>query len=373
MGTHNRHAVRIAEVTGESILSPAQKRFNSLIKTIEKQHELLALWQDTLPRIQQKVASEYDPALEILDRHRGEFVVMLDNAYHARGLKKSERSKLSSLILEMCEDLLTTGAHEHLKPIYDRHTDTDFDAKSAMAGETMTSMVNKLFGFDLPDDADTSSPEKLAAAIQAHALEMEAAAEQRYEADRERRSKRKKNKKQLEKEAQQQKAEAGTSASIRDIYRKLVAALHPDREKHAAERERKTAMMQEVNAAYTAKNLLRLLQLQLKVEQIDQTAINAISEERLKHYNLILKEQSAQLQEEIQSIEMEFVSQDGSGRYTIPTPLSALKQLSADIQRIKRDTTAIKKDLRELKDIKQLKAWLRYQDPYDEPGFDEFF
>ena len=41
-----------------------------------------------------------------------------------------------------------------------------------------------------------------------------------------------------------------TSLSIREVYRKLVSALHPDREPDPQERARKTALMQRVNQAY---------------------------------------------------------------------------------------------------------------------------
>ena len=49
------------------------------------------------------------------------------------------------------------------------------------------------------------------------------------------------------------------SQSVRDVYRKLVSALHPDREADGAERERKTALMQRANQAYERNDLLELL------------------------------------------------------------------------------------------------------------------
>jgi hypothetical protein len=62
--------------------------------------------------------------------------------------------------------------------------------------------------------------------------------------------------------------------SVRDIFRKLTSQLHPDREPDAAERARKTALMQRVNVAYAANDLLALLELQLEVEQIDQAELD---------------------------------------------------------------------------------------------------
>jgi hypothetical protein len=71
--------------------------------------------------------------------------------------------------------------------------------------------------------------------------------------------------------------------------------LHPDRETDPQERERKNALMQRVNQAYSKNSLLQLLELQLELEHIDQSAINNLSEDRLKHYNKILKEQVKEL------------------------------------------------------------------------------
>ena len=50
---------------------------------------------------------------------------------------------------------------------------------------------------------------------------------------------------------------------LRNMYRKLASALHPDRARDEAERVHKTALMGQVNAAHDAKDLLTLMRLQL--------------------------------------------------------------------------------------------------------------
>ena len=57
--------------------------------------------------------------------------------------------------------------------------------------------------------------------------------------------------------------------AVREIFRKLASALHPDRETDPGERARKTALMQRANVAYAANDLLGLLELQFEVDQID--------------------------------------------------------------------------------------------------------
>ncbi|MFT4510396.1 hypothetical protein [Caballeronia sp. 15711] len=79
--------------------------------------------------------------------------------------------------------------------------------------------------------------------------------------------------------------------------------MHPDREINPQERERKTALMQMANQAYRKNSLLQSMELQLALEQIDQSVINNIGEDRLKHYNKILKEQVGELDHEILHVE----------------------------------------------------------------------
>lgn len=141
------------------------------------------------------------------------------------------------------------------------------------------------------------------------------------EAQAERRAKRKKTAKQIEKETQLQAEEQETHLSIRELYRKLASSLHPDREPDLQERERKTELMQRINQAYDQKNLLLLLELQMELEHIDQTTINNISASRLKHYNKILKEQLAKLEQETWQVIEEFKAQFGLSPLSTSLPI----------------------------------------------------
>jgi hypothetical protein len=87
--------------------------------------------------------------------------------------------------------------------------------------------------------------------------------------------------------------------------------LHPDRAADADDRVYKTQLMQRVNQAYEKRNLLQLLELQLELEHIDAEHIARLDEEKLRHYNLILKEQVAELKDEIARVEAELHMQFG--------------------------------------------------------------
>jgi hypothetical protein len=174
-----------------------------------------------------------------------------------------------------------------------------------------------------------------------------------------RRAKRKKTPRQLAAEAREQVEQAELSLSIREVYRKLASALHPDRETDPQERERKTTLMQRANQAYSKNSLLQLLELQLELEHIDQSAINNIGEDRLKHYNKILKEQVGELDHEILHVENRFKHSYGIPPFIDVSPGTIMRNLAADIFSLQESLHALEHDLLVFDDAKQLKGWLK--------------
>ena len=223
----------------------------------------------------------------------------------------------------------------------------------------MKAAMEGILGVEFGDEFDLRSPEKTMAHVDEKMRGKFAQYEQLEQARLKQRGKRKKSAKMLAKEAKQQEETQNISQSIREIYRKLASALHPDREQDPVERNRKTALMQRVNIAYNAKDLLRLLELQLEVEQIDQATINNMTEERLKYYNKILTEQSAELQQEVSTVRVSF-----SFRFNIPlgflsSPMMALRSLELEIKKMQQKITQLREDLDAFQDIKNIKNYLR--------------
>ena len=363
MANSKTHAVRIVADKAKPGLSRAQQQFNTLIKKIDQQKQRLGLWSETIPRMQYITAHEFDPLLETYEGLQTQWVHLLDKAHADPALKKRDKEKVSHLICEAAVDLLADGGEDaDLKALYNRHSGSDFDeedqALEAATGELMKSMMGGMLGIDF-GDADVSSMEKMKAFVEEKMESMRTENESRQREAEARRAKRKKTAKQQAKEDQMEAEAAHLKKSIQEVYRKLATALHPDREPDPAERERKTALMQKANVAYGNKDLLQLLELQLQVEQIDQTQINNIAEDRLKHYNKILKEQLQQLQQEVQGIEIAWKMQLHLPPYAQVTPKGLIDHLQADIRQLKRQVAAIKQDLQTFQDIQRLKAWLK--------------
>lgn len=155
---------------------------------------------------------------------------------------------------------------------------------------------------------------------------------------------------------------------MREVYRKLASAPHPDRETDAAERQRKTVQMQRVNQAYQSGDLLALLNLQLEIEQIDAAHLASLSSQRLAHYNQVLREQLAELKAEIEMVITPFLLVVPHSRNFGPDMVD--RALSQEVARVALSIDQIKEDLEDFKDPNKLGAALKDFEPGG--GMDEF-
>lgn len=371
--------VRIAPKTaGKTTLSAAQKQFNSLTKKIDRQKKLLIEWTETIPAYHQKVEQEFNPLVDALNSQKLEWVRLLDRFYDTPLFKKNDKLKMKHLIREACEQLIPEMNSDELKVLFNKYSDEDYDTihqeVETAVGELMKNLAEGMFNVDLGDDVDMSSPEKFHAHLQ-EKLKEQAETQSKQQSEPPVKP-RKKTKKQLEKEARQREEEAMASKSVQEVYRKLVATLHPDREPDAQERARKTALMQRVNTAYGKKDLLQLLELQLEIEQIDPAHLSQMADSRLKHFNKILREQLAELEQEIYQIGEMFKLQLNLPFYALLTPKQLMTMLANDIKAVRKDMATVQKELEIFQDPAALKAWLKsYKIPKAsaQDDFDDLF
>jgi hypothetical protein len=345
--------LRIHDNPAQTHLSNAQKQFNKLSQKIAAQKQLLSAWQDTIPRYNQLLSSKYRPLLDSYNKQRSELVYLLDNAYHDKHFKKADKSKIQSIIIDLSLDLIAGHGKDELKELYNRHSDSDFDADNqAQAAEVLQAMkaaLKKMYGVEISDDDDVSSQEKMQAVLE------EKLKEQQFKKANPAVETKAQTSEQQEVEARLQAEQENLKKSIQTVFRQLVAVLHPDREPDENERERKTALMQQVNVAYGKKDLLRLLELQLEVEQIDQHHLDNIAEQRLHYFNKLLQEQAAELQAEIAEITQGFTQQ----RNTKSSPEKVLEGLQMEIRNMQHNVSRLKTEIRALQSPAALKNWLK--------------
>jgi hypothetical protein len=373
MNQSKNKIVRIAQkVDRKKALSAAQKQFNSLTKKIDLQKKHLIEWKETIPHYHQKLDLEYEPLEDALSNHKSEWAHLLDRLYDLPLFKKTDKLKMRHLICELSEHLIAEFNKDDLKSLFNKYSDDDYDTitqeSDSAISDMMKGLAGAMFNVDLGDDVDISSPEK----FQAHLHEKLQEQGETNLQDESAAPAKKKTKRQLQNEARQQEEEELASQSIREVYRKLVAALHPDREPDEQERVRKTELMQRVNTAYGKKDLLLLLELQLEVEQIDPEHLSNIADSRLKHFNKILAGQLAELEQETEHIENMLRMELNIPFYAPLSPKQLMSGLAQDIEELQQDIIAIQKELEILQNPVSLKAWLKSYKIPKESRHDDF-
>jgi len=353
--------VAVTHDHNKAALSKGQKAFNSAIRQIEKRRKRLRAWESVTPVFQQQYVNELLPLEQKSSALQIRMVHCLDRAYDR--LTKAERRKVALVIVDLAGDLIGEGEGddegEGLKAIYDKYSPTSYDSEVATEVGEMKFMFESVFGVDLGDDLDLSSPEDLLQRAGAHFQQAQTEWDAQNAERDARRAKPKKSSRQQAAEARVQEQQAKINLSIREVYRKLASELHPDRETDPQERERKTQLMQRVNEAYQKNNLLQLLELQLELEHIDQHALNSMSEERLKHYNVVLKEQIRELDQEILHVESAFRHAYGIDPFEPVSPDTVLRNLAGDLKALQLNIQTLEQDLLAFEDLKNLKHWLK--------------
>lgn len=367
MSANVNKVVHIKQAPDTKPLSKAQKLFNNLIKKIEAEKKRLQDWQYAISAYQQKYHADCSPLWDSYNTQRIKLAEVLDQSYDNKLFKKTDKQKISHIISIITSDLIAEHGFTELKPLYDKHNAESYDeinqGADEFASDLLKSMFQDIYGVDLGEDFTASSPEELEAKLKERIAEKESLATESAEPV-------KKSKKQLAKEAKEQKEEQTISQSIREVYRKLTSALHPDREQDPIERERKTLIMQKVNIAYGKKDLLGLLSLQLEAEQIDQSHLDNINEDRLKTFNKILKEQLIELQMEVDRIAMPFRMQRPN--HAIYHPRALEMNIQTEIASLKRDISEIKHEISIFSNPNSLKTWLKSYRIPKEPDFPDF-
>jgi hypothetical protein len=336
-------------------LSRARKQFNTLIKKLEAARALLAKWKETLPAAISKVDSEYQPLVEAHSARMKLLLLLLDEMHGHKLLGKRERIKLSEFIANKAMEFLFDSDDEVLKDLCKRHGGDDDDGINAERSADIRQMMESLLGAEFKGDIDVHSPKAMLDAFKAQLEERDsvAAPDPQPEAPRPKRPA------ELARERRQAAEAQRLQQSIREIYRKLVSQLHPDREPDDAERQRKTVLMQRVNVAYAANDMLGLLELQLEVEQIDLAGLANLGDERIKQYNKVLSEQLGELESEVAGIVEVASIEMGSDMFDDMTPAGVMLALDSDIDDLRIRIVMIDEDLQSLRDVKLLKAWLK--------------
>lgn len=353
-----RHLPTVRIAGSEEALSKAQQTFNRQIRQIEKLRDKLRNWDEVTARYQEQYTRELLPLLDASSQLQAKLVRALHAGRDDNGLSSTERRRLKEVILDLADEILAEREDDEIKAIYNTYSDVDYDSQEAAERNNVKAFLEDMFDLDLGDE-DFESTDEVFARAKAQFREKQMNDDTADLENEKARTPRKKTAKQLAKEARAEADAQRLNQTLREIYRKLASALHPDRETDPAERDRKTGLMQRINQAYAKKNLIQLLELQLEVEHIGESLIAGLDDERLRHFNAILKEQIAELKQELVHVHSAFCARFGVDPFSGTKPETLLRDLKREIFAVQMDNVELEQDLALIARPKGTKTWLR--------------
>lgn len=334
---------------------PADKQqaaFQRLLRQVDEQRNLLSDWNAYGVRYNQRLDREMLPVLAEFRKMRRSIALLLDEHWENDVLRgKMQRKKLKTLLLDLLNSLLEEKADSELDALYTKHGSTSFAEEKASEMARNREIVSSVFGVDMDDFEGSDDLEELFL----HAQKRKYEETQDHGDDSPQQAKRK-SARQETAERKKEEAAKKISQTVREVYRKLASALHPDRETDTAIREKKTGQMQRVNQAYQAGDLLSLLNLQFEIEQIDTEHLASLSGERLTHYNQVLREQLAELKAEVEAVTAPFKHFCQWQRKFTPEDID--RRVSAEIVSAQQDLRQVSEDLERLRNPAELKHFI---------------
>jgi hypothetical protein len=335
-------------------VSPAQKRFNQLLK----QTETLAAKIEAVRTLADSNRPIFHSTLTPLEHQRTalmrDMALWLGERLKRKGLTAKQQDSARDILCDIAASLAMTG-DEAMQELHDAHSDESLQEQEKFEAAQMKSFLEDMLGDDIGDEgASFDTMEELMRASMAKVQEQASA---REEAHAHRQGKRKKTSAQIKSEAQEQDA----NGALRTIYRQLASALHPDRETDPAEQLRKTALMKEANTAYERRDLLALLHLQMQADLVDGEQVANLAKEKLAALTALLKERVKVLQQELFHIERQTIDEFDLPLYATLSAASIKRQLLDSERDLREDIAVMQEDLLRVQDDKHLKRWLRQQ------------
>ncbi|MDH1518015.1 molecular chaperone DnaJ [Acinetobacter johnsonii] len=269
----------------EAQLSPQQKKLNRLIERIEQQKQELAAWQNGQADIQNYTRSKLLPVYSELHAVLFAQLDSLWNHLASDAFSKADLVQIDTKITALAKmlkksQMLTFEQKEQVEKV---------DTFYVQHAEHIRAKKAKANSIQIHEDAETVEQN---VDLDWENYEHNSA---QYEAERERA-------KLLKQQEKREQAAKMTGQSLKTVYLKITAMIHPDREPDEAKKLKKTELLQKVNEAYAAQDLFYLLKLQLQLEINKSLSSKALSSEQVKFYQLALEAQSQSLQGQLDEI-----------------------------------------------------------------------
>ena len=264
--------------------SAQQKKLNRLIDKIEQQKISLATWQNAQAEIQQHTRQKLMPVYSELHEILFQQLDQLWSLLQQHDFSKADMQQLDDKIAQLAQLLKRSKMlrDEQLKLV--KQIDIFYQQQAQQSSKKNKKVQSVKFEHD--ENSEQS------AALEQDEFEQYAAEQQHA----------REQAKQLRQQQNREQAEQMAAQSLKTVYLKIAAMIHPDREQDETKKEEKTELFQQASQAYEQQDLFYLLKLQLQLEQNKGVGAKELSAEQVKFYKLALDVQSQQLESQIDEI-----------------------------------------------------------------------
>ncbi|QUY35971.1 coiled-coil domain-containing protein [Acinetobacter junii] len=271
--------------------SAQQKKLNQLIAQIEQQKISLATWKNAQDEIQQHTRQKLMPLYREL--HEVLFL-QLEQLWHllqSHTFSKNDLQQLDEKIAQLACILKRSQLLNEEQLTLVKQTDTFYQQHTQQSVKKPKKAQSEKFEYQ------TSSEQS----IEQHA-EQRSEQEDDFEQYAAEQQQAREKAKQLRQQQKREQAEKLAAQSLKTVYLKIAAMIHPDREQDETKKTEKTELFQQASQAYEQQDLFYLLKLQLQLEQNKGVGTKELSAEQVKFYKLALDAQSQQLESQIEEI-----------------------------------------------------------------------
>ena len=360
-------AVISADAQAQGAQSPEQRKYQQLANKIATARETLRVWMDEVPPIARLHHQKVQPLQTEWASQSWQLLQEVEHLLTTTKLSQPDQQTLQRVLAEGARDLIDSDnisddAADALEAMHDRYSPVSLAEDRLAETSSLKDLFQNITGVDLGDRVFKTTEE-----LHQHAEEtLRRAAEAgeggpTFDFGATKAKKQTANqKKRAAAELAKKDAEAqATATSLREVFRKLASALHPDRAVDDADRERRTVLMQRVNQAYSSEDLLGLFALQLEIEQIDTEHLAKVSTERLRHYNRILATQRQELQAQIAMQVEHFGLHHGIEPWRRLNPKRLGPVLQEELLGLRGLIAQVQHDLRKLQTPVGVKQWIK--------------
>lgn len=322
-------------VQPDTELSPQQRKLNRLIDKIEQQQLELKQWQQAQEQIQQYTRQTLMPVYHELHIVLFQQLEQLWKHLHEAEFSKAEATQLDVKIQYLATYLtdsqsLSKQQVEIVDEIYNYYQQHIEHSQARKNKKQSVKDVELFFA-----DDDTSD---------------QVALEDFEEWDSEKYSQARKQAKLKRQQEKLEQAAKLAEQSLKTVYLKIAATIHPDREPDEAKKVEKTELLQCANEAYAAQDLFYLLKLQIQIEQNRGVSQKGLSSEQLKFYQLALDLQSQKLDDQIEEI-IQLLSWNKKAHTGKVKITELYKQVDADTLAMKKQLKGEKERLKYMKKV----------------------